>query len=201
VTVSHREKGSKISLQTGGFAISYPEEYRALQENRSLLERVAETGGGHLLKKPEEVFGGRRRSVPNTLDVWSWLVLLAFLLFPFDVAIRRVMMDWEAGGETVAALKKRLLTRISRRRARELASEGTTSRLLSRKQRIRARQESAAQPIQHIPRPASPEPLKPPAVANPSPEEPASPESQPSKAPAGSHTRRLLEKKRRLRGE
>ncbi|MCC6445168.1 MAG: VWA domain-containing protein [Armatimonadetes bacterium] len=188
VTVSHKGPGGRVSAQIGGVAIPYPEEYRALRENRPLLERIAEASGGQPSAGAEGIFGGPRKSVQSRLDVWPYLLLLAFLLFPFDAAVRRVAMDWEAAAETLGAARHRILGKLRLRRARQTASEGetgATGRLLRRKRQARA-DNAPEDPTVIV---ASPEPPKPRPQK---PEEKAPPETSP-KATAS----RLLERKKK----
>ncbi|MEI6044644.1 MAG: VWA domain-containing protein [Chloroflexota bacterium] len=76
--------------QTVGAVASYSPEYKQLGTNTALLQELASLTGGKLLSNPEEAFINDLSSTTRSQDLWPWLLLLAILLFPFDVGIRRI---------------------------------------------------------------------------------------------------------------
>jgi len=92
VTVTQRGKKDSPG-QTAGVLVPYPPEYRDLKPNEFLLNRVAETTGGKLDPQPESIYGGKREAARFPQDIWSLLVLLAALLWPADVAVRRLAIE------------------------------------------------------------------------------------------------------------
>jgi uncharacterized membrane protein/secreted protein with Ig-like and vWFA domain len=92
VTVTRRGK-TDGSGQTAGVVIPYPPEYRDLKANEFLLNQLAETTGGLNDPAPETLYGGKREAARSPQDIWMLLVLLAALLWPIDVAARRLMLD------------------------------------------------------------------------------------------------------------
>lgn len=79
-----------------GFIVPYPSEFRlsqgAQQAGQSLLTDLAQLGGGKTLdiSQPGAAFSGEIVSRPMRVPLWPWLLLTAILLFPLDVAIRRL---------------------------------------------------------------------------------------------------------------
>ncbi|MBI2299295.1 MAG: VWA domain-containing protein, partial [Armatimonadetes bacterium] len=84
--------GQDAGSQTVGVGMAYPPEYGDIHSHEGLLQRVAETSGGRVLEKPEDVFAPRARTSRAPSDVWALLLALALALFPLDVAVRRVVL-------------------------------------------------------------------------------------------------------------
>ncbi len=85
--------------QTSGWVLGYSPEYRNFETNPQLLETVAGiTGGQDLAGLETAVFNHTLPSEATTRPVWTWLTLLAVLLLPLDIAVRRLVItrrDWE----------------------------------------------------------------------------------------------------------
>ena len=78
--------------QTVGAVASYSPEYKQLGTNTALLQDVANLTNGQVLTNPADAFRQNPISVTRQEDLWPWLLLAAILLFPFDIAIRRVRL-------------------------------------------------------------------------------------------------------------
>ncbi len=95
----------KTVMGLGGVAVPYSQEYRDAGVDQGFLTRLAAAGGGAVLTDPSEAF---LPNLPRTWagrDLWPWLLLLAALLLPFDVASRRLTViphEWLAWWENVA---------------------------------------------------------------------------------------------------
>lgn len=93
--------------ETLGWALPYSPEYRAENANPDLLLRLAAlTGGGPATDNPAQVFLHDLPGARAFRPLWTWLVLLAALLLPFDVAVRRLVFtrqDWERLHATLRA--------------------------------------------------------------------------------------------------
>jgi uncharacterized membrane protein len=76
--------------QTVGAVAQYSPEYKQLGSNEALLKDVADLTGGHVLTTPADAFRDDLRNTTQQEELWPWLLLLAILLFPFDIAARRV---------------------------------------------------------------------------------------------------------------
>ncbi len=144
--------------QTAGSSVPYPEEYKRLEMDDFTLTRIAEVSGG-VGREPTElagIFDRARHSVRTPSPVWPALLLAAAIAFPFDIAIRRLVLDrrqWEMAMEHVAVFKAKV------RSAREAASarkpsEGTLEALLTVKHGETTEStpaEPSAPPVETIP--------------------------------------------------
>ena len=71
---------------------SYPAEYANRGVDTAFLTRLAEASGGRTLTNPADAFA--HDGLPDTvswLPLWPALLVLALLLFPFDVALRLLL--------------------------------------------------------------------------------------------------------------
>lgn len=81
-----------------GFVVPYPSEYQlsndGAQSAEALLADLAQLGGGKILaiSEPQMAFTHDISQQPIRLQLWPWLLLVAMLLFPIDVAVRRVSL-------------------------------------------------------------------------------------------------------------
>lgn len=77
-----------------GFSVAYPPEYQAVRANTNLLAQIAQTTGGTLLSSPVQSFRPAARPGASIRNLWPALLLAAALLFPFDVAVRRLALPF-----------------------------------------------------------------------------------------------------------
>ena len=87
------ENGAPVRSETAGFVVTPDPELRTIGPNRPLLEQLAASTGGRELSEPSEAF----RRDPTWLATrwtpfWPWLLGLALLLLPLDVAARRLSL-------------------------------------------------------------------------------------------------------------
>ncbi|HEX2913674.1 MAG TPA: VWA domain-containing protein [Chloroflexia bacterium] len=87
--------------QTVGAVVSYSPEYKQLGVNELLLKDIASMTGGRVLSSPLQVFSDYQKQGQVTITLWPWLLLLAVLLLPLDIAARLWRMS------PLAHLKKR----------------------------------------------------------------------------------------------
>ena len=78
---------------TMGLVVPYSPEYRASGANLGLLEELARITGGGPLAEPVNAFLHNLPSIDSAREVWRTLLLLVAILFPLDVALRRVMLS------------------------------------------------------------------------------------------------------------
>lgn len=85
--------------QTSGWVLGYSPEYRDFETNPQLLESVAAlTGGRDLAGLETAVFDHTLPTEATTRPIWTWLTLIAVLLLPLDIAVRRLVItrrDWQ----------------------------------------------------------------------------------------------------------
>ncbi len=82
--------------QTVGAVASYSPEYKQLGTNTALLEEIANLTGGKVLSDPLQAFRNDLSRTTRSQELWPWLLLLAILLFPLDIGIRRVNFSLRA---------------------------------------------------------------------------------------------------------
>lgn len=108
VALTPRLEGGAVDLVIGGVSRSSGVEYRRLTSNLPLLRSIAEQTGGRLLdaRDPAEAALYDRSGIPPSVGLvpmWGPLLVLASLLFVFDVASRRIAWSTPA---IVAAFRK-----------------------------------------------------------------------------------------------
>jgi Ca-activated chloride channel homolog len=98
VGIEQRESpGGKLAAsQVTGLVVPYPSEYRlaasSSAEARALLADLAQLGGGRVLPldDPAQALTHDIVSQPRSIPLWPYLLTMAILLFPLDVAVRRL---------------------------------------------------------------------------------------------------------------
>ena len=96
INLTDETNGQVRGSQVIGASVNYSPEFNATEPNLNLLHRLAETGGGRLLDpdKPEDnTYLHYREKTFQPRDLWEWLLRMAVLLFPLDVAVRRIQLD------------------------------------------------------------------------------------------------------------
>lgn len=122
--------------QTTGFVVPYSPEYTSLTVDTVLLTDITGTTGGRVGIEPAEAFAHTLETVQRTRPIWIWLLLAAALLFPLDVAIRRVMVS-RGDLRTAGAW---LVSRLRARGPATGAEEPLLGELFEAKQRVSERQ-------------------------------------------------------------
>lgn len=122
--------GAIVGARPAGFVVPYSQEYRDLRANPDLLGQLAGLTGGRVVDDPKSVFDRDRRVDGQPRELWPWLMLLAALLFIFDVAARRLRLGWM---DAERAWSYVLDTWLGRAR---LAAAPAAARLLAAKGRI-----------------------------------------------------------------
>ncbi len=84
------EANKPIAHQTTGIVASYSAEYANVEANTTLLNNFAQKTGGMSLTDPSQAYAHNLALSYQTQPIWFYCLLLAVLLFPFDVAIRRL---------------------------------------------------------------------------------------------------------------
>jgi uncharacterized membrane protein/Mg-chelatase subunit ChlD len=98
---------------TLGLVVPYSPEYRSSGVNEGLLAQLARITGGSRIQSSEQAFvrEGNLTFIPQAREIWAPLLLLAALLFPLDVAVRRVMINRKDITLAIAWLRERLTFR------------------------------------------------------------------------------------------
>jgi len=92
VRVNQTRPGTAPLGRTVGLVAPTPTEYRMLGANQPLLGAIRAATGGSELALPEEVWGRDLQATRSLTALWPLLLVLALLLWPLDVALRRVSL-------------------------------------------------------------------------------------------------------------
>ena len=106
VQLSAQANGQTIGQQLVGLVVPYSPEYRQGQSNPALLDTVASATGGARIEDPAAAFEHDLASVRRAQEISLPLLLLATLLLPLDIAVRRLSLgrrDWRDARAWVAA--------------------------------------------------------------------------------------------------
>lgn len=84
--------------RTTGWVRSYSTEYLTASTAESILPELAEVTNGQAMDEDVSlVFAHNLESRSASAPIWHWLVLIAMLLLPIDIAVRRLVItrsDW-----------------------------------------------------------------------------------------------------------
>jgi hypothetical protein len=183
------QEGEALGQQTLGLVVPYSPEYQVSGVDSGLLVQLARLTGGGQLPEPAAAFLHNLPAADRAREFWAPLLLLAALLFPLDVALRRVMLGPGDLRQGMDWLRERLPARPQAATGRERA----LGRLFEARDRARGRRREAEGPP-----PAS---GKPPAGPATPPSQPEDVEPTPPTAPSSDDDplARLREAKKRAR--
>jgi Mg-chelatase subunit ChlD len=85
-----KQSGQPVHQSSRGIVVGYPDELRLKPTNDEALKELARLTGGYHNPSPEAVFAGGERTAARATPLWPYLVMLAAILFLFDVALRRI---------------------------------------------------------------------------------------------------------------
>ena len=104
------DDGAAALSDLNGWVLSYSPEYIPREaDDRLLAEIAALTGGANLEGNPADVFAHNLGERQAAVSIWQNLLLLALLLLPLDIAVRRLIIT---RGD-LASLRARLTGRQS----------------------------------------------------------------------------------------
>lgn len=126
VSVAEGTGAGAARVTRAGFSVAYPPEYQAVGPNLNLLAQIAKATGGESLTLPGQAFRPSARPGESVRDLWPLLLLAAALLFPLDVAVRRLALP-------LAEIWSKLLARL-RRRPAAVPAAASLARLSQAKQ-------------------------------------------------------------------
>jgi hypothetical protein len=87
-----------------GLDVPYSPEYRTTGVNMTFLRSLAAAGGGSVITRPIDAWSGNLPSVVAQYDMAPWLLLLAILLLPVDIGVRRLVVSRRELSAIAAAL-------------------------------------------------------------------------------------------------
>lgn len=156
--------------QTSGWVLGYSPEYRNLRTNEALLQSLsAVTGGRTIGNDPAAAFTHNLPTNAATRPIWPWLLLIAVVLLPVDIATRRLTVTISDVQRAWARISGRVLAQEE-----GIERSAQVERLFAAKERAASRNqaaetaetvkqmgspagEPAASPQQHAPEPAKPD--------------------------------------------
>jgi uncharacterized membrane protein len=80
-----------LGQMTLGVVVPYSPEYKVSGVDLSLLSSMAKTTGGGSIDDPQLAYEHNIPSQSFAREIWQPLLLLAIILFPLDVAVRRIL--------------------------------------------------------------------------------------------------------------
>ncbi|NDJ62529.1 MAG: VWA domain-containing protein [Chloroflexi bacterium] len=196
--------------QTAGWVMSYSPEYslRGQGADTDLLAEIAELTNGQALNvdAPEAVFEHNLVAQAALAPLWPQLLILALLLLPVDIAVRRLLVTrsdlrrlraavFQRGGAVVDTSSERISSLMGAKARAQQTTEtpaasptGTAAALRRRREELRS--EPAAEPPRPTGSSAPPEPsYRPRSGASPS-------TTRTTSGSGGNLAGRLLEKRR-----
>ncbi len=92
VRVTQTKPGAAALGRTLGLVAPTAAEYRLLGANQPLLAAIRAATGGSVVAAPADAWAHDLRTTSQPTDLRPWLLVLALLLWPLDVALRRVSL-------------------------------------------------------------------------------------------------------------
>jgi uncharacterized membrane protein len=188
MNLTDRASGQSEAL---GLSVNYSPEFDDSGPNLNLLRRLAELGNGKILDpRAGNPFSHDRQKTFQPLDLRDWLLKFAIVLFPLDVAVRRIQIDRVEWYRATRTLRRWIFFWQGVPRPKE--ADESLSALLARRGQVRSQLPSPMAP----PSPSLFKPAKPAQI--PQSDKPArAPEEKPPAEGQVSTTSRLLDAKRR----
>jgi uncharacterized membrane protein len=110
VRITQTRPGSTPLGRTVGLVAPTPAEYRLLGTNEPLLTSLRGPTGGKEIETPLDPWVHDVRTTSRSTDLWPLLLVLALILWPLDIALRRVSIgrrEFAAAGAWIRALPGR----------------------------------------------------------------------------------------------
>jgi Mg-chelatase subunit ChlD len=92
VQIAAAQDGRLVVQSAAGMVVPYSAEYRQGQRNPNLLAALARNTGGIKLEQPADAFAHNLAPVYSAREIALPLLLLALLLLPLDIGVRRLML-------------------------------------------------------------------------------------------------------------
>ncbi len=130
VRVTQTRAGSTALGRTLGLVAPTAAEYRRLGANEPLLAALRSATGGTELAAPADAWRHDLRLTTSSTELWPLLLILAMLLWPLDIALRRVSI-----GRRELAGARSWVGGLGRRRRRVAARTATAAGLITARDR------------------------------------------------------------------
>ncbi len=137
IRISGLDEANAASFsETTGWALSYSPEYQRLGSNPDLLLRLVNLTNGKIASaNPADVFTHDLKSTRASRPIAAWLLLLAALLLPLDIAIRRLIITKQDVTRAQAWIANKLNLRPPAPAA--VPTDARMNALLKAKERVR----------------------------------------------------------------
>jgi uncharacterized membrane protein/Mg-chelatase subunit ChlD len=142
IRVGINEGDQSLGQQTTGLIVPYSPEYRAGGVQASFLRELAAITGGSEINDVLDVFEKNIPASNSARQIWQPILLIVALLFPVDVAIRRVML----GPSDFHKARHWVVEKISFRQAQPVGERRVLNDLFQAKDRVRHRQVQKERP-------------------------------------------------------
>jgi uncharacterized membrane protein len=94
IGVAGQSANGEAVNERAGWVLSYSPEYRNLESDPDAVYQFTLAAQGQIASNdPAEAFAHTQNAPLATRPVWPWLLLVAALLLPFDVGVRRLAID------------------------------------------------------------------------------------------------------------
>lgn len=94
VNVLYEDADGAESVIPTGLAVGYSREYEYTSMNLPLLEQLADVGGGRVMTPDSNPFEHTLTASEAVTPIWHVLVVVAACLFPVEIFVRRVVIDF-----------------------------------------------------------------------------------------------------------
>lgn len=107
VKLSAGTKRQSVLLGDTFVLVPYSPEFQTAGSDPLFMERLARAGGGKEITEPAAAFARDLPKAPGRLPLDQWLLALALLLWPLDIAMRRLAMTPAEIGEALRRRRER----------------------------------------------------------------------------------------------
>lgn len=108
LNATYEDAAGGRSTIPAGLAVGYSREYDQLTTNRTLIEEIANLGGGNVLPLDHDPYTHDLAATPTIMPVWMQLLMCALLLYPIEIFVRRVMFDFSALWAAASGILRRV---------------------------------------------------------------------------------------------
>jgi hypothetical protein len=144
IRVTQTRPGTSPLGRTVGLVAPTAAEYRVLGANEPFLTSLRTATGGNVVETPLDPWRHDLVATSRSTDLWPFLLVLALLLWPLDIALRRVSV-----GRREFAAARAWVRGIPKRRGRTAARTATGEGLFAARERATSAGVRAA--IRHEP--------------------------------------------------
>ena len=139
VRITQTKPGSSPLGRTVGLVAQTPAEYRVLGANEPVLAALRAASGGTAIGTPLDPWRHDLSSTDRFTELWPLLLVLALLLWPLDIALRRMSL-----GRRELAAARSWVAEIGLRRGATARRTATGESLLAARSRARSNEARAS---------------------------------------------------------